>query len=396
MATGDIGNNAAKVRKQLHAIHYPHDVPTSIENLTRGEPHDHLAELLRILHYGLLDHSRHVAQLVQDAGFDLYGKTDLKFVDGVFRLAREKFSYFPLLTTAQFLSPHHFRERKLIILNDILAHAAQVHANASRKQRQEHAVWVPPTTKPSTKPSVRVPSNHVMTAEVDDEHSPWTSLNLGKAMATPSARVIRHERQRQPTTVVSSDLNRPSNQTIEEPPILDWTTKIDGATYHAVDKSILDASRPIDPHDQWWNQSPHAHGESNQEDGAHEYMDDDHEEDMYPRGCFTMQPTQAVDVAPVPQSPAAVTPPPPLDMFRAELTTLEANLFAKLDAMMDMVSAKFSALDIRLASLEDCMANRPSPVVDPPRPKLSTFLTNSTNPSYRWPPEPSVFGKQQS
>jgi hypothetical protein len=67
MATGDLGNNAAKVKKQLLLIHYPHDVDDSVHNLTRGGVVEHMQELLRILHYALLDYSRHVAQRVQNA-----------------------------------------------------------------------------------------------------------------------------------------------------------------------------------------------------------------------------------------------------------------------------------------------------------------------------------------
>ncbi|KAH9121337.1 hypothetical protein LEN26_010727 [Aphanomyces euteiches] len=297
MATGDMENNGAKVRKQLQAIQYPHDVTLSVESLMRGAPDDHLAELLRILHYAFLDHSRHVAQLVQDAGFDLYGKTDVRFVDGVFRFAREKLSYFPHLTTTQFLSPRHYRETKLILLADLLALVAKTHAEAAKREKQRQAVWIPPSNKSQ---NVISAPHHVHPAEVEDAKitHPRVSINLGQPKHPKHpARVVRHERH----SFISDDISLPRQETpTEEPPVIDWTTQIEGTAYPDLDKNILQPSN--EQPKMWWSQPPTPPPNNQHEEELEE-------EDMNPRKSF--------DVAPEPKPPV-LSPMKPVDI-RAEL-----------------------------------------------------------------------------
>ncbi|KAF0749050.1 hypothetical protein AaE_007157 [Aphanomyces astaci] len=419
MATGDMSNNAAKVRKQLVAIRYPHDIAASVETLARGNAADHLAELLRILHYALLDHSRHVAELVQSADLDLYGKTDVKFVDGVLRFARDTFAYFPHLTTSQLLSPQHFRERKLIVVADLLAHVAQAHAEASRRRKQQQAVWIPPSHKPSFHRSgdlPRVPSHHVTPAQVDGTSSPWISMNLGQPKA---ARVVRHTRttQRPSNGVavhVSDALPTAPLHEVQTHSILDWNTPIEDVPSHAaLDKDILNPHRSPDriKRNMWFYSNQH----------------DADEEDMYPRASMNIQRAPSIDI-PTPPKPVPVasasprvppnghssppSPPVTLDAVLSALSKLEEVVAAKMDTLTHAFEAKFAALDDRVARLESVQVTRtttsPSSLTSipqvspnqqddpPPRVKLSTFIAQSTQAQYKWPPEPSVFGQYPS
>jgi hypothetical protein len=125
-----------------------------------------VADMLRILHHALLDYSRHVAAFLLDKvrlyevwtyiplvlvftlcgirqGYDLYGKTDARFIDQCFRLMRDEFQYFPSVNPTQFLSAQ-FVERKIQLVADILDLVVKKHDECVRRRRQEQTVWSKP------------------------------------------------------------------------------------------------------------------------------------------------------------------------------------------------------------------------------------------------------------
>ncbi|KDO34623.1 hypothetical protein SPRG_00686 [Saprolegnia parasitica CBS 223.65] len=381
MATGDLGNNATKVRRQLQAIQYPHDANDAAKQLARGTPVNHLRELLRILHYALLDYSRHVAQRVQAADLDLYGRTDAKFVDGVFRFAREHLGYFPSLTSAQFLSATQFRERKLIIVAEMLEHIAKIHVEGLRQQRIKQSVWVPSDKAPSGRPSRPVQSPIEMVEHRAKAPATWQSVNLGQ---TKPSRVVRHVAS-PPAYHVSPLLPAPQPEPEPEAPLIfNWQTPIDGAVYKTMDKAVLKPPPPtpywVEAHVQQEQQSPRTYEEC-----------DDAVDELYPRE-LPIQPSVEHPIQP------SRAPTPSVPAMQATLATLEATLCNKLDDILALVTDKFAQLDARLARLE-AKVDKPDSYRSPNQ-ELETAkalnvprTTTAHSSVYRWPPEPAAFRK---
>jgi hypothetical protein len=186
-------------------------------------------------------------------GFDLYGKTDAKFVDGAFRFFREHLAYFPSLTTTQFLSPQHFRERKLMLLADIVPQITRLHIDESRKYKQKHTVWIPKSSATNAEkfsPRHRVPvgagrRDKDTTDETPTYATPWISMNLEQPKHT---RVIRHMKPAIESSRDSSDVHLPVPADTMKPR-LDWDPSMDGATYKTVETAPMVADSPVST---WW------------------------------------------------------------------------------------------------------------------------------------------------
>ncbi|OQR90183.1 hypothetical protein ACHHYP_05730 [Achlya hypogyna] len=370
MATGDAGNNAAKVRRQLQAIQYPYDATTAAQMLYKGSPASHLQELLRVLHYTLLDYSRFVAEQVQAADLDLYGRTDAKFVDGVFRFSREHLGYFPSLTSTQFLSPTQFRERKLIIIADLLGLVAKRHAEAQRAQRIKQTVWVPSHQKPAGRtPARQVQSPVEMTDHRKSTVPAWQSVNLGQ---TKPSRVVRHTPPAPTYRVTPLLATSPPDPPVESS-IFDWDTPIEGASYKQVDTTVLKALPPPTPH---WVESHFPETQPCDED--------DIADDVYPRQLHVQPSTDPV------------RPPRPAPDVHDALAVLQATLCSKLDDILSLVSDKFAKLEDRLTVLEAKVEPRGSPNQEeqtPVKEPNALRTTSAVGAVYRWPPEPSAFRK---
>jgi centrosomal protein CEP44 len=113
MATGDIKNNLRKLMVELKQVRYP-VTEVDLKGLAQGTPRS----FLPILHYIFLNYSVDLTEFfVKD--YELYGKTDLRFVEIVYKMLRDVFHYKPSLTREQFLSIG-YAERKIIELCDIL------------------------------------------------------------------------------------------------------------------------------------------------------------------------------------------------------------------------------------------------------------------------------------
>ncbi|OQS04532.1 hypothetical protein THRCLA_03242, partial [Thraustotheca clavata] len=369
MATGDVHNNAAKVRRTLLQLQYPHDANEATRCLAYGTAREHLSELLSVLHFSLLDYSRFVAERVRKAELELYGKTDAKFVDGVFRFARDELGYLPALTSLQFLAPMQFRERKLIVLHDILTRIMKMHVEEQRNAKRNQCVWVSgDENAKGLMKNVKSP----IEMNQNKESNAWMSVNLGQPK-TP--RIIRHVVKENP--IISHVL--PLKKLPEpEPEILDWNTPIDGGNYKPVDKSLLDPIQPaITPN---WIESHYK------QDFEYDIPD----EDMYPRQLCVQPSEDPVKPLPIER---------PANDFKQAFAKLDSVLTKKLDDILDLVSSNFSLLDARLARLETKLdacsvpkaehpnqENEASKLVNAPRINTSSMV-------YRWPPEPSVFRK---
>ncbi|KAL6745505.1 Centrosomal spindle body, CEP44-domain-containing protein, partial [Haematococcus lacustris] len=149
---GDLAGKVARVQRELQQLKYP--AVADETGLRLGDP----VALLPLLHFVLLKFSRHVAQCIHKAGYELQGKTDAKFVEGAFRLMRDAFSIKTVLTAAHFLE-QGFAERKLLLLCDVIQCCKKIHNDEIRKERLAALKTRPggPTDSRLSEPSRKAP-----------------------------------------------------------------------------------------------------------------------------------------------------------------------------------------------------------------------------------------------
>ena len=114
MTTGDLKNNLRKLVSELKQIHYPQS-ELDIKGVAQGIP----KALLPIVHHVFLDYSISLAQYFASKEYELYGKTDLRFMEAVYKVLRDEFGHKPQLTREQFLTIG-FAERKIIVLCEMV------------------------------------------------------------------------------------------------------------------------------------------------------------------------------------------------------------------------------------------------------------------------------------
>lgn len=167
MATGDIKNNLRKLMVELKQIRYPL-TEVDLKGLAKGTPRC----FLPILHYIFLDYSVDLTEFFA-RDYELYGKTDLRFVETVYKVMRDVFHYKPPLTREQFLSIG-YAERKIIELCDILKRCREKieelspktsktekkHAHSKGKNKQSE-VGREVERRPHTVPENKPKSSHV-------------------------------------------------------------------------------------------------------------------------------------------------------------------------------------------------------------------------------------------
>ncbi|XP_061408377.1 centrosomal protein of 44 kDa isoform X2 [Lethenteron reissneri] len=112
MTTGDIKGSLRRVQMEVRLLRYPHEV--DYEGLLTGDA----KALLPLLHHTFTEYSLPVAECLAEWGVELAAKSDLRFVEAVYRVLRDRFEVRPVLTKAQFLQLG-FAERKMQMLCDI-------------------------------------------------------------------------------------------------------------------------------------------------------------------------------------------------------------------------------------------------------------------------------------
>ncbi|ELT93312.1 hypothetical protein CAPTEDRAFT_125185 [Capitella teleta] len=128
MTTGDLKNNLRKLISAIKGVEYPGD--PDIEALSQGSSEAFLV----IYHHAFLDYSRPVAQLIVEKNIDLSGKSDGRFVEGMYKALREIFSFKPALTQSQFFS-RAFSEQKIIMGTEILQKIKEKHKRLGPKPK---------------------------------------------------------------------------------------------------------------------------------------------------------------------------------------------------------------------------------------------------------------------
>jgi len=151
MATGDLDNNLERLRSEMGKAKFPARQLDG-ERARAGDP----GAFLPLLHHVLLNYSKPFAKLTVQGGYELTGKTDLRFVEAVLKLLREEFNYKASLSVNQFLSKG-FAERKMLLTCDV---AGLV--------RERHAALVRPEGRPSKRrPAKPATSAHIWGSPVE-------------------------------------------------------------------------------------------------------------------------------------------------------------------------------------------------------------------------------------
>ncbi|CAM9161256.1 unnamed protein product, partial [Lampetra planeri] len=113
MSTGDVQGCLRQLDALLRALKYPGHVDYG--GLYKGDP----SAFLPILSFTFTTFSPPFAEQLVAAGFELTGKTDLRFTDTVYKVLRDIFHYKPILSKQQFLQCG-FSQRKISLVCDMI------------------------------------------------------------------------------------------------------------------------------------------------------------------------------------------------------------------------------------------------------------------------------------
>ena len=131
MTTGDLKNNLRKFVSELKQVHFPQS-ELDLKGIAQGVP----KAFLPVVHHVFLDYSISLAQYFANKEYDLYGKTDLRFMEAVYKVLRDEFGYKPQITKEQFLTIG-FAERKILSLCEILKLLRGKHDELNPKTKDE-------------------------------------------------------------------------------------------------------------------------------------------------------------------------------------------------------------------------------------------------------------------
>ncbi|NWQ99452.1 CEP44 protein, partial [Paradoxornis webbianus] len=180
MATGDLNGSLRKIEQGLRLLNYPRDVDYTV--LVKGDP----AAFLPIISYCFTSFSTCIAELLVKCDVELTAKSDLRFIEAVYKFLRDQFQYKPILTKEQFLQ-FGFAERKMQIVCDIINCVVKKHKELSNSSK----------VKSQLRKKIRPLKFEV-----------WS--NCGKGLADPSGSVLNSKQkplvERHSGNEVSGDL----------------------------------------------------------------------------------------------------------------------------------------------------------------------------------------------
>ena len=114
MATGDLRNNLKNLQAELKLMKYPETI--DLASLSSGVP----SSFLPIFHFAFTSFDAKFTKELVDMNIELYGKTDFQFMEGIYKVLRDVFSFKPPISKQQFFSPASFVEHKVIMCTKIL------------------------------------------------------------------------------------------------------------------------------------------------------------------------------------------------------------------------------------------------------------------------------------
>ncbi|TRY85343.1 hypothetical protein DNTS_031295 [Danionella cerebrum] len=202
MATGDLKGCLRKMETSLRSLKYPRDV--DYQRLAVGDP----SACLPIISFAFTSFSPSLAEHLVECGVELTGMNDVRFIENVYKVLRDVFSYKPLLTKQQFLQ-FGFAERKVSILCDIVGLVLNKHKELTKESKH--------TNKPKRRqPLKSCIKNEIPSAEWDSVGSvglalqPLVEKHLGGH--TAPVRIVHisdeHPAQKEESEKLSDDEHR--------------------------------------------------------------------------------------------------------------------------------------------------------------------------------------------
>ncbi|XP_048703727.1 centrosomal protein of 44 kDa isoform X3 [Caretta caretta] len=128
MATGDLKGSLRKLEQGLRLLNYPREVDYT--GFVKGDA----AAFLPIISYSFTSFSTYIAELLVESDVELTAKSDLRFIEAIYKLLRDQFQYKPVLTKQQFLQCG-FAERKIQIVCDIISAVMKKHKELSNMNK---------------------------------------------------------------------------------------------------------------------------------------------------------------------------------------------------------------------------------------------------------------------
>ncbi|XP_054635260.1 centrosomal protein of 44 kDa isoform X2 [Dunckerocampus dactyliophorus] len=193
-SSGDVQVSLRKLETLLRVVKYPGHVDYS--GLSKGEP----SAFLPILSFVLTTFSSPFAEQLVIDGLELTSKTDLRFIDTLYKILRDTFHYKPILSKQQFLQ-RGFPQRKIAAICDVIDLVLQRHNEVKKPKvryrgshkdvrREAH----PPFTKPYIVCDSPLVVNHMQIGESlpchsgmepshDDVHSSNSPENVTNQLA---------------------------------------------------------------------------------------------------------------------------------------------------------------------------------------------------------------------
>ncbi|XP_069487525.1 centrosomal protein of 44 kDa isoform X2 [Ambystoma mexicanum] len=192
MATGDMKGCLRKLEQALRLLNYPRDVNYS--GLINGDP----AASLPIISYTFTSYSTHIAEILVSSDIELTAKSDLRFIDAVYKVLRDQFNYKPVLTKQQFLQCG-FAERKIHIVCDIINFVLKKHKELTNLSK----VKSKPKRKPGFNKNYIEDQHKQLSIESDSVQPTWTSMkpfvqrHMGSEVdvETPNTLILNHEEE---------------------------------------------------------------------------------------------------------------------------------------------------------------------------------------------------------
>ncbi|KAI6651992.1 hypothetical protein LOD99_4537 [Oopsacas minuta] len=124
--TGDLKNSVLKLVREAKRMKL--DGVLDPDGLISGETRSHLP----ILSQALNSYSLPLSKYLHAKGYELFGKTDSRFLEVVYKMLRDEFNYRPKITRLQFLTDSSFIERKILFTFDLLKLCQSKHRDLQR------------------------------------------------------------------------------------------------------------------------------------------------------------------------------------------------------------------------------------------------------------------------
>ncbi|KAK7161582.1 hypothetical protein R3I94_004307 [Phoxinus phoxinus] len=233
MGTGDLKGCLRKLETSLRSLKYPREV--DYQRLAVGDP----SACLPIVSFTFTSFSPSLTEHLVDYGVELTGMNDLRFIENVYKVLRDVFSYKPLLTKQQFLQ-FGFAERKVTIVCDIIGLILNKHKELTKESK--------PASKPKRRPQLKscikneIPSESnslVLTALTVPQKQPLVERHLGSSSAQAQIRRCSYEQPQQEEETEQRELD--SEDLEDSPQPTDSTDCVLESRLRGVEVSLLES-----------------------------------------------------------------------------------------------------------------------------------------------------------